>query len=70
MLKTERVISPVLDTNIKDDLDNSPIWKDAFHEEEIFSELYDKYPNWYEYSIKFDGLKPVQFLKISKYILK
>lgn len=69
-LITERIISPILDNDIRNNLRDSPIWKEAFKEEELFSELYNKYSEWYEYLIKFDGLKPVQFIKMNKYFLK
>lgn len=65
----ETVISPILDRDIQSNKDNSPIWKLAFKEDEITKEIYNKYQDWYKYSIKFNGLKPIQCLKISKFTL-
>lgn len=59
---TENVYSPILDEKIHENIDNSPIWKNCFHESEIGN---IKEP-LYCYSIKFDGLKPIQVTKIRK----
>ena len=59
MLKV-KVYSPVFDKNIQRDINNSPIWKEAYHADEI-GEV--KKPLT-EYTIKFDGLVPIQVTKI------
>ena len=57
----ENVYSPVDDKNIKNNLQNSPIWKEAYKIEEL--QIFPK-KEMYCYKIKFDGLKPIQFLKV------
>ncbi len=54
-----KVYSPVEDKEIRSNLNNSPIWKKAYHEDEL-PEANKKHAHMFEYSIKFDGLKPVQ----------
>lgn len=58
---TEKVYSPIEDKNIKNNLQNSPIWKDCYKEDE-------EKPNkkMWVYSIKFNGLKPIQVTKVKK----
>ena len=60
-MTTEVVVSPVKDDfkNLKD----SPVWKNCYHVEEITPEILNKHIKWYEYHIKFDGLKPFQLTK-------
>lgn len=62
-METITVISPTLDENIQERINNSLIWEVAFHEDEITDEIYHKHPIWYIYSIKFDGLRPIQVTK-------
>lgn len=59
-----KVYSPIEDKEIQKNLNGSPIWKQAFHQEELAGQ---KFNNIYEYSIKFDGLKPLQLTKVDKY---
>jgi len=59
----EIVISPVKDEKISSNLRGSEIWKKAYKPEEVTEEVRKKYPSWYEYSIKFDGLTPVHLTK-------
>jgi hypothetical protein len=63
----EKVYSPVNDADIKKHLNESEIWKNAFKKEELTKEVLNKYPNMYEYSVKFDGLKPVQLSGVKPY---
>jgi len=60
-MKLEKVYSPIHDLNIQENLQDSPIWKDCYKIEEDFPNK----PIW-EYSIKFDGLKPIQVTNISR----
>lgn len=60
----ERVFSPVNDTNIRTNLNESPIWKNAFKLEELTNEVKTKHPMMFEYTIKFDGLTPVQVTNV------
>lgn len=60
-MKDETVYSKILDKNIKKDIANSPIWKDAHTKEELSDT-----DGFYKYSIRFNGRKPIQVLKIQK----
>jgi len=60
-MKDEVIYSKTLDKGIKKDIKNSPIWADAHAKEELSDTN-----GYYKYSIRFDGLKPVQILKIQK----
>jgi len=57
--------SPVEDKSIKTNINGSPIWKKASTEEE-YLENPKRYPTWFKYSFKFDGLKPVQVTNVKK----
>jgi len=64
-METVKVYSPVEDLNIKKDLDNSPIWKNAIHADDLEEELKPG-KVLYEYSIKFEGVKPIQVTDVKK----
>jgi len=64
-METVKVYSPVDDKNIKNNLNDSPIWKQAYSEDDI-SKAKLKHSELYEYTVKFDGIKPVQVTKIKK----
>ena len=69
-LKDVTVYSFVEDKNLsskysKDELNNSPIWKQAIHEDEL-NDIQIKDKPLFQYKMKFDGLKPVQVSKIKK----
>ena len=59
------VYSPVDDKDIRTNLNASPIWKQAYHKEELV-EAEKKFPVMFEYGIKFEGLKPIQVTNIKK----
>ena len=59
----ETVYSPVKDEKMQSHLDDSEVWKQAYHEEEITEEDRRKHPRWYKYTLKFDGLRPIQLTK-------
>lgn len=61
-MKTEIVFSPIKDKNIKKDIINSPIWKECYKPEELSDEMRGKMT---AYTIKFDGLTPVQVTNIN-----
>jgi hypothetical protein len=64
-METVKVISPVNDKDIRQNLNGSPIWKQAYHESEI--KLAEKaHTELFEYSIKFDGLRPIQVSDVKK----
>lgn len=61
-MKTEKVFSKIHDPKIHKDIWNSPIWDECYHLDEIESKA-----GFYQYSIKFDGLKPIQVTNIHKF---
>jgi len=65
-LTNEVVYSPVLDEKFNSHLDNSEVWKKAYHLEELTDEVRNKHAHWYKYSIKFEGLKPIQLTKFER----
>jgi hypothetical protein len=62
---TEVVWSPVKDESRKD-LNNSPIWKNCYREDEMNASIKLTSSVWYVYQIKFDGLTPVQCTKFKE----
>ena len=62
---TEKVFSPVNDVNIKKNLKDSPIWKNCYKEDEINRDVLQKHNTMYVYTIKFDGVTPIQVTKVS-----
>ena len=59
------VYSPIEDKGIQKNLNESPIWRQAYHQDELKEvSLYQMF----EYSIKFDGLKPVMVNKVRKVV--
>jgi hypothetical protein len=64
-MENVNVYSPVDDPKIKTEFQNSPIWKKAYTEEEYQGNP-KRYPVWFLYSFKFDGLKPKQVTNIQK----
>lgn len=64
-METVRVISPVQDNDLRTNLKNSPIWKEAYTETEL-AIASKKHTELYEYSIKFEGLKPMQLTGVKK----
>lgn len=65
-MTTEIVMSPVKDENFKSNLNDSPVWKNCYHVEEITDEIRRKYPKWVEYHVKFSGLTPIQCIKMKE----
>ena len=66
-LKEEVVYSPINDHRVKANLTTSPIWKTCYKEEEVTKKVIEKHGNrMYAYTIKFDGLVPIQVTKIKK----
>lgn len=58
-MTTEKVYSLIEDKNIKNNLNRSSIWKNCHHETDIKPK-----GRIICYTIKFDGLKPIQVLKV------
>lgn len=62
-METVKVYSPIFDKDIQKNISNSPIWGEAYHE----SELGEIKKPLTEYTMKFDGLTPVQVTKMRKH---
>jgi len=60
----EIVISPVKDEKFNSHPKDSEIWKKAYKREELDDRTRGMHPAWYEYTIRFDGLKPIQMTKM------
>jgi hypothetical protein len=65
-MKDEKIYSPIEDTKITTNLMDSPIWSLSYHETDV-AEASKKHPILFEYIIRFNGLTPIQLLKVSKY---
>jgi hypothetical protein len=63
-MKIEKVFSPINDPKISSHLNESPIWKSAYHQEEITPEIKKKFPFWFVYHIKLDGTVPIHCTNI------
>jgi hypothetical protein len=61
---TQDVWSPVRDDNFSKNLNDSPVWKNCYHEEEVTHEVKATSPKWYVYSVKFEGVKPIMVTKV------
>jgi len=55
---TEIVWSPIKDTD-KKNINSSPIWKQAYKDEEMNDKVRKISNVWYRYTVKFDGTKPI-----------
>lgn len=64
-MENVNVYSPVDDQKIKTEFQNSPIWAKAYTEEE-YQNNPRRYPIWFQYGFKFEGLKPIQVTKTKK----
>lgn len=64
-MENVNVYSPINDLKIKTEFLNSPIWAKAYTEEE-YQNNPKRYPTWFVYTFKFDGLKPKQINNVKK----
>lgn len=64
-METIKVYSPVEDREIQKNLADSPIWKTAYHKDEL-EEAKTKHNQMFEYSIKFENTTPIQVTKVKK----
>lgn len=62
-MTSEKVISPVKDEKMNSHLKTSEVWKKAYKPEELTEKIRAMHPAWYEYTVKFDGVKPIQMTK-------
>jgi hypothetical protein len=65
-MKDEKVYSPIEDKQIRVNLNESPIWKQTYHETDL-ALAKSKHPVLFEYVIRFDGLTPIMVTKVSRY---
>lgn len=65
-MESVKVYSPVLDNEIQKNLLGSPIWTGLRYAASELVEAQKKHPELYEYTIKFEGLKPIQFAGMKK----
>ena len=64
-METVIVYSTVEDKGIKTNLQDSPMWKKSIHPDDLKDEQKPGVP-MYKYTIKFEGLKPVQVNSVKK----
>lgn len=74
-LITEKVYSPiddkqigkglVIDDSRMSNLFNSPIWKRCYHSED-YPQCLSEHTHMFVYTIRFDGLRPIQFSGVKK----
>lgn len=62
----EEVYSPVDDAKMGKNIMNSTVWDLCFKKEEATEELIAKHPKMFVYTVKFDGLTPIQVTKIKQ----
>jgi hypothetical protein len=60
-----KIYSPIEDKEIRNNLNGSPIWKQAYHVDELETAK-TKHPVLYEYTIKFNGLQPIQVTSVKR----
>ena len=63
-LKVENIVSKIHDKNIKKNLQDSSIWKDCKHFNEL-SEEEKSSKKFFCYKVKFDGLTPIQVMNVN-----
>lgn len=61
----QQIVSKIFDKDIKDNLNDSPIWKEAKHLDELTDDEIES-GEYTLYTIKFDGLTPIQVINIKK----
>ena len=65
-MESVKVYSPVNDKEIRTNLLGSPIWTGLRYHVDELAMARLKHAELYEYTIKFEGLKPVQFAGMKK----
>lgn len=58
------VYSPVDDKNIKASINDSPVWKKAYNEEEYMENTRRFF--WFKYTFKFENTTPIQVTNVKK----
>lgn len=62
-MTVEKVLSPVRDEKMNSHINESEVWKKAYHPEEVTDEIRAKFTSWFQYTIKFEGLRPFHVTK-------
>lgn len=62
-MTTEVVLSPIRDDKMQSHIKESEVWKNAFHQEEVTEEIRMKHNQWFEYTVRFEGLTAIQVTK-------
>jgi hypothetical protein len=65
-METVKVLSPVEDKKIRENIESSPIWKGKRYHESELAIAEKENSVLYEYSFKFDGLRCVQLTGVKK----
>jgi len=65
-METIKVYSPIEDKKIKKDVNNSPIWKKAYHKEDYGKAISSENAVLFEYTVKFEHTNPIQVTKVRK----
>ena len=60
------IFSPIDDKQIYKNLIDSPIWSKCFTKDELTETERKKHTKMFKYSVKFNGLRPVQVTKITE----
>ncbi len=66
-MENVKVYSPVEDKEISKNLNGSAIWKEAYHEEDL-TEVFKSNRVVFQYSIKFNGLRPLQLTNVKRLV--
>lgn len=67
-METVKVYSPIEDKKIRETMSDSPIWKGLRYHIDELAIAKEKHPTLYEYTFKFEGLKPVQITGVKKIV--
>lgn len=65
-MEVVKVYSPVEDKKIRENLNNSPIWSGLRYHIDELEVAKSAHSTLYEYTFKFEGLKPVQLTGVKK----
>lgn len=67
-MEVVKVYSPVEDKKIRENINNSPIWKGLRYHIDELEAAKSAHTILYEYTFKFEGLKPVQLTGVKKLV--
>jgi len=64
-MTVEVILSPIFDKQFNKNVKHSTVWKNCFRKDEL-KEFKKKFNQIYSYTVKFDGLVPIQCTKFPK----